>query len=112
LLIRKTLVAPDDPVGELLTHLKCLPAVAIDIHIEQARVDLVQGIVRRPNTPARLDTIDKFLRVGAQITATHFDLALGQARNDGVTFLSEPLVTGAGIHHCTCRQVMPDRMPS
>src|SRR5580698_2739190 len=95
------------PTGRPICHFQQygerLLVASQDVHVIQARHDLVDGVKRRPDWLAALQTIQEFERESAQIAARQRGLARGQ--------LGHYLIA-LGLHSsvaCSCVQLRASR---
>ncbi len=111
LLLGELVTTPFAPAGHAFKHFQGLAVATVNIRFQQPGHDLVQGIVWGPNRLAGLDPVDERLRVGAEIAAVAEGLlAFGQFGDDRIGPCLESLVTHAGVHQGTSREIMPQRV--
>ena len=96
-------------------HVERLPVAGVLVHVEQARHDLVERVVRRPDGFALVDAVEERFRIGGEKTSVvafgrQRGLALRQLGDDVIGFRLQLLVAGAGVHQRAGGEVMADEM--
>src|SRR5581483_5880003 len=94
------------PGRHLLRHVKGLLVAAMDIHVEQAGHDLVDGIEGRPDLLPLAEAVEELNGERAQIAALECILTFSQLRNYRGRLLAEILIAATGIHQGAGGKVM------
>ena len=86
-------------------HVECLPVAGVLVHVEQARRDLVERVVRSPDGSHLSARSKNDWRIGGEKTSA---VAFGGAARPGLRQLGDDViglclqlfVAGAGVHQC------------
>ena len=95
----EALCAQAHPGGHALRRLECLRVAEHAVHVEKARQDLVQRVVRGPDALPGLDPVEELLRERGQVPGMRAacrerELHLPQLRGDRQGANPEPLLAG------------------
>ena len=95
-----------DPGRHFLDHVESLLVAAVDVHVEQAGHDFVDGVEGSPDLLALAQAIEEFDRESAQIAALQCGLALAEFGDDGVGVVLEVFIPARGIHQRASGQIV------
>ena len=94
------------PVSHLLHHVERLLVAAVNVHIEQAGHDLVNGIEGSPHSLALAQPVEELNRERAEITTLQRSLAFAKFRHHSVGVVLEVVVSRTGIHQRAGRKIV------
>ena len=111
--VGEPLRAERDPRGHVLHGLERRRVAGHPVHVEEARHDLVQGVVGRPDALARLHAVDELLGEGGQVARAHAPrrqrpLDLAQLGDEPEGAGLQPLVAGRLVHQRAGGQVVAE----
>ena len=108
---------PVQPVGHAAQDLERLRVAAVRVRVEQAGVELVQRVVRRPDLLCAVGAVEQLRRVARQVALPeparrHRRLALRELRNQVVRAPLHLRVAGRGVQQRQRAEVVAEAVPA